>query len=548
MGLMASLLPAIGAAAALIRPDAADIKAASTIDAAQLRAHVRFLADDALEGRLPGSRGDQLAQRYIVAQFEALGLKPGAPGGGWLQIVPLVGVRTQAPAALGFTGSGKTEAAERSKDFMLVSGLQESEAGFKDAELVFVGYGIRAPEFGWDDFKGADLRGKVLLVMNNDPEEDPALFAGKTRLYYGRWTYKYEEAARRGAAAALIIHTTPSAGYPWQVVQTSWAGEQFELESAGEPRLPAKGWLTEEASRRVAALGGRDLDVLRRKALSPDFQPVALGVRVSASLKNQVRRQESANVLALLEGSHPELKSQSVIYSAHHDHLGVSEDASKPDRIYNGALDNASGTAALLALAGAFKGLPKVPPRSILFAALAAEEQGLLGSAYLAAHPPVPPGRLAAAINIDGINILGRTRDVVVVGYGKSSLDRLLEGFAAWQGRVVKPDSFPDRGFYYRSDQFNFAKIGIPSVFLGRSVDFIGRPEGWGREMTERWEATHYHQPSDEYRDDWDLSGAVENLRLLFHVGARAARDSKLPAWTAGDEFEAARKAALAAP
>jgi len=541
------------------QPTEAERRAASLITQDVLRAHTRFLASDLLEGRGPGSRGDSLAQAYILSQLQALGLKPGArggPEGGWLQPVPLVGVSTHQPREAVFLRTGERVSLKQHDDFIVSAGAPRPQLAFQDAEIVFVGYGIQAPEHGWDDFKGADVRGKVLLVLNNDPARDPRLFAGETRLYYGRWDYKYEKAAEVGAAAALIIHTTPSAGYPWQVVQTSWSGEQFELRSESARRLAAKGWLTEDAARRVVLLAGKDLDQLRQAAEGRDFRPVPLGVRLSLELASTIRDVTSANVLGVLEGSDPELKHEAVLVTAHHDHLGMEEigpgakggaGAVGVDRIYNGAVDNASGVAVLLAMARAFTALPAAPSRSILFAAVAAEEQGLLGSAHLAAHPPFGAGHLAAIVNMDGINIWGRTRDVTFVGLGKSDLDLVVQAVAAWQGRVVKPDQFPDRGFFYRSDQFSLARIGVPGIYLDTGTDFIGRPAGWGKEQAEAWEREHYHQPSDEYSDSWDLSGAVEDAQLLFYAALRVAQARAMPRWTPGDEFEAARKAALEA-
>ncbi len=528
------------------QPDDGERRAAAMIGDGALRAHIRYLADDLLEGRGPGSRGDLLGQRYIATQFELMGLKPAAPGGGWFQPVPLVGVTTHVPDTVRFRKGDDSVALRYRDDLIATSGLVKHKVAVRDADVVFVGYGIQAPEYRWDDFKGVDVRGKVLLIMNNDPAGDPKLFAGRTRLYYGRWDYKYEQAGRVGAAGAIIIHTTPSAGYPWQVVQTSWTGEEFELRAADGPRVPLRAWVTDDAARRIATLGGSDLDKLREQAESRDFKPVPLGVQLSMDLTCDIREQDTANVLGLLEGSDPQLKREMIVYTAHHDHLGIAaEGVAGADRIYNGAVDNASGTAALLALARAYRHLPKPPARSILFAAVGAEEQGLLGSEHLAAHPPAAPGYLAATINIDGVNIWGRTRDVNVIGHGKSSLDRLVDSVARLQGRVVTPDQFPDRGFYYRSDQFSLAKIGVPGVYLHSGIDVIGKPDGWGKEQQEKWEATRYHQPSDEYSDDWDLSGAVEDVQLLFYVGLRAATDRAMPQWNPGDEFEAARRDAI---
>jgi Zn-dependent M28 family amino/carboxypeptidase len=346
----------------------------------------------------------------------------------------------------------------------------------------------------------------------------------------------------------LIIHTTPSAGYPFQVVQTSWTGEQMALDGDESPRLAIEGWLTEDAARQVVALGGRDLDQLRASAEQADFRPQPLGVRLSTSVKSMVRKATTGNVLGLLPGNDPQHSQEWVVYMAHHDHLGMSDPRDqKSDAIYNGAVDNASGVAALLTIARAICSLPesKRPKRSILFATVGAEEQGLLGSKYFSLHPPIPAGRLAAVINIDGINFLGPTEDVEVIGKGKSDLDRFVTRTARWQNRVVVPDQNPDQGYYYRSDQFSLAKIGVPGVYLGTGLHVIGKPPQWGRIKTREWIDTVYHQPGDEYRDDWDLRGAVDDTRLLFYVGLQTADNSDLPAWTPGDEFELPRLHAL---
>jgi len=522
--------------------------AAATIRPAEIRAHVRFLASDLLEGRGPATRGDRLAQEYVATELESMGYVPGAPGGGWFQPVELVGITSHVPESLTVRKGGAAETLRFREDYIALSGLEAAEARLEDAEIVFVGYGIVAPEFGWDDYKGVDVRGKVLLMMNNDPEDDPALFAGRTRLYYGRWDYKYEIAADKGAAGAIIIHTTPSAGYPWQVVQSSWTGEQFELPDTGRPRIQVKAWTTEAASRRIAALGGQDLDALRAAAQKRDFRPVPLGVSVSLTLRNDVQRKTTANVIGRLPGSDPHLAEQALIYTAHHDHFGRNAGAAPgEDAIYNGALDNASGVAAMLAIARAFTALPQPPRRSVYFAAVAAEEQGLLGSAWLAAHPPVPAGRIAANINVDGLNVYGRTRDITMIGLGKSDLDDVILALAARQGRTVVPDQFPDRGFFYRSDQFNFAKIGVPAAYFDAGTDVIGKPAGWGKQRQEEYEAKYYHQPSDELRDDWDLAGGVEDAQLMFLLGVVVASQEQMPAWRPGDEFEAARQQALTA-
>jgi Zn-dependent M28 family amino/carboxypeptidase len=521
-------------------------KAASAIRAEGIRSDVRFLASDLLEGRGPATRGDQLAQTYIAARMEAIGLEPAAPGGGWLQPFDIVGIRSRNPDTIRLRRGGEAVDLRYRDDFIAFSGLAQDTVRIEDAEVVFVGYGIVAPEYDWDDYKGADFKGKVLLIMNNDPADDPKLFAGKTRLYYGRWDYKYEMAGRRGAAGAIIIHTTPSAGYPWQVVQTSWTGEGFSLPDDPAPRVSVKAWATEDASRKIARLGGQDLDALRAAAERKEFRPVPLGVTLSLTLNNEVQKKQTANVIGRVAGRDPLVAKEAVIYTAHHDHLGKKQDAAPgEDAIYNGALDNASGVAAILAVAEAMKALPQPPRRSVYFAAVAAEEQGLLGSKYLAQHPPVPVGRMAADINVDGVNIWGRSRDITMIGLGKSSLDDWVRALAAMQGRQVVPDQFPDKGYFYRSDQFSLAKVGVPAAYLEAGTEILGKPPGWGKEQHDAYEARDYHQPSDELRETWDLSGAVEDAQLIFYLGARVGNAAVMPAWKPGDEFEAARKKAL---
>ncbi len=389
------------------------------------------------------------------------------------------------------------------------------------------------------------MRGKILVVMNNDPADDPALFAGKTRLYYGRWTYKFEEATKKGALGALIIHTTPSAGYPWQVVQTSWGREGFSL-PGDQTRGLVHGWLTEEVARKIVALGGHDLDQLRAAAEKRDFAPVPLGVRFSAAWTNQVRHVKTANVLAALPGRDPALAKEMVIFSAHHDHLGIGTKKNGDD-IYNGALDNASGVAQILATADALMRITPAPRRTILFAAVGVEESGLLGSAYLAEHPPVVAGKIAADLNIDGIDIWGHARDIGYVGLGKSSLDAVVKKAAGEEGRVVTGDLFPDRGHFYRSDQFSFARVGVPCIYFSAGTDFAGHPKEWGRQQIERYEAERYHQPTDQIDDTCNRDGAGDDAQLLAVIGLRIADADAMPKWNAGDEFEAARLAAVKA-
>jgi len=533
------------AAAALELPDGAE-SASQRITPAVIAGAVRYLSDDLLEGRGPASRGDELARAYIASQFEQMGLQPGAADGTWQQSFDVVGITSQAPKTWTFTAkSGALELAFWN-DFIAVAGQQVEATRIDDAEVVFVGYGITAPEYGWDDYK-TDVRGKIVVIVNNDPDWDEKLFAGKLRLYYGRWDYKYENAARHGAAGAIIIHTVPSAGYPFQVVQTSWTGEQFELPAGDEPRLLVSGWVTEAAAQKLFQQAGKDLAASVQAAGKKSFKPLALGTRTSIAFTNTITRKRTANVLGLLRGSDPRLRDEVVIYTAHHDHLGVGEPDSTGDRIYNGALDNAAGVSQMLAIARAFTALPQPPKRSILFLAVGVEESGLLGSQHYARNPTFAPGRIAANINFDGAAIWGRSKDIILIGKGKSSLDAVAEAVAATQDRIVVPDQFPDRGFFYRSDQFNFARIGVPALYFDAGIQQRNRPEGWGKEQMERWEARNYHQPSDEIDASWNFEGTVEDARVGFLCGASVATTEALPQWNPGDEFEAARQSALQA-
>ncbi len=512
-----------------------------------IAAPTRFLSHDLLEGRGPGSRGDQIAIEYIASEFQGLGLLPGEPGttgASYLQEVPLVGLKANPPPTVNFTRTGGVAgevALAVPDDLVVMSGVQRPSVEIAASELVFVGYGIVAPEFRWDDYKDVDVRGKTVVVMNNDPETDPQLFAGKTRLWYGRWDYTYLEAARHGAAAAIVIHTTHSAGYPWQVVTTSNARQKFELPAGSEPRLSAKLWATEEGTRKLVALGGEDLDALRAAAERREFRPKPLGSTMKLAFTTTLTTLTSANVLGLLPGNDPELSREVVVFTAHHDHLGIGA-PKNGDAIYNGAIDNASGVGGLLALARAASLSPR-PRRSLLFLAVTAEEQGLLGSEYYCAHPTFAPGRIAADLNMDTLNVDGRTTDVGYVGLGKSTLDDVVRSVAAGQGRTVRGDAFPDRGSFYRSDQFSFAKIGVPSIYVSGGPGFVGRPPGWGEARVVDYETHRYHQPSDEYDPRWDWSGAVQDVELLLESGFAVANADALPSWRAGDEFASVPRA-----
>ncbi len=528
-------------------PVSAEQVAEQTITADLMRDYVRELSDDKYEGRGPGSRGDSSARQYLVAEMEKLGLEPAAADGSWEQTFSLVGLTSDQPLEWNFSNADASLTLEQWDDFIVSSGVQAERAEVTEAELVFVGYAIQAPEYAWDDFKEVDLEGKVLLIMNNDPDWDPDLFEGKTRLWYGRWDYKYLSAARQGAAGAIIIHTQPSAGYPFQVVQTSWTGEQFELEAAGEPRLQVEAWVTEDTARDLVEMAGRDLDALREAADNRDFEPVPLGITTSIGMAVGLNRVETANILGLIPGSDPELSDEVVIYTAHHDHLGIGTPNESGDVIYNGAMDNASGVAQIMAIARALKRLPEAPRRSVLFALVGAEEQGLLGSLYYANNSTFPPGKIAANLNYDGGNIWGHTHDVTYIGLGKTTIDAIVSGIAAEQGRVVKPDQFADRGYFYRSDQFSFAKIGVPAMYLDTGTDFVDRPPDWGREQVDHYTDVNYHQPSDEYDDSWNFDGMIADAVLGFWAGLAIANADEMPQWNEGDEFEAARLDALEA-
>ena len=522
----------------------AERAAVNRVTANEISAHLRFLADDMLEGRKPGSAGDELAIRYLAAQLEAMGYQPAGEGGTYLQKVPLIELAAEPPHDVTFKAGEKSLVLHAGNglaaDLVLDPSAQKELEAVKDAPLVFVGYGITAPEYGWDDYKDADVRGKVVVLMNMNPP-----FKGEgVRLWYGRWDYKYLNAARHGAVGALVIHTTESAGYPWQVVVTSSSTPRQQLPpELGDVSMEFQGWVSEAATMKLAQLGGQDLDKLRAAAQGKDFRPVPLGSELSLSMPVRMRQIESANVIGILPGTDPTLRGEAVLYTAHHDHLGkVTPVPPATDGIYNGALDNASGCATVLAIAHAATFAP--PRRSVLVAFVTAEEQGLLGSKWLSLHPPVPANHIAADINLDSVNKWGKTTDLGVLGLGKSSTDAVVRKVAAEQGRTVHGDPFPDRGAFYRSDMFSMAHVGVPPVAVKGGPDYAGRPKGWGDEQLLDYDRHDYHQPSDEYHGDWDLSGDVQDAQLQLVVGLRLANAPSLPSWTPGDEFEKARKTA----
>ncbi|MGH9766457.1 MAG: M20/M25/M40 family metallo-hydrolase, partial [Blastocatellia bacterium] len=517
--------------------------AASQVGESNLRAHVKYLADDMLEGRGPGSRGGMLAAKYIAAQFESLGLEPAAADRSYFQQVQMIGSRPDPSTRFVVkSGAGDTEF-KFGDDFVGGTDLEQTELQV-NGEIIFVGYGVSAPESNWDDYKGLDVRGKVLLIMVNDPPASPSepnLFGGKALTYYGRWTYKYEEAARRGAAGVILIHTNDSAGYGWSVVRNSWGGERFGLvPEANTPALKLKSWVTEEAARRIAQMGGKNLDQLRQSAASRAFKPVSLNARVDMTLRTQVQRLTSPNVVAIYRGNDPTLKNEFVVYSAHWDHLGIRPDQSG-DNIYNGAVDNATGVAAMIAIANAFNALAIKPRRSILFIATTAEEQGLLGAEYYARHPLAPIPHTVANINLDSLNVLGTTTDTMPLGADRSTLGKYIEEVAKENNLTISPDARPEQGSFYRSDHFPFAKAGIPAVSLKSGTKFVGHHDKWGEEQFQDYNQHRYHQPADEYSPNWDFSGMVQQARLAFWIGLRVANTSETPQWNKGDEFERAR-------
>jgi Zn-dependent M28 family amino/carboxypeptidase len=534
---------AVGLAIA-IAPAAADDNPVSRITAAGLLADTKALSDDAMGGRGPGSPGDRKARAYLAKRLKEIGFAPGGLGGGWEQPFPIVGVTMQHPASWKFSmPSGESASFRWWDDFIGNSGVQAPKVSLTNAEVVFVGYAIEAPEFQWDDFKGVDVAGKILLILNNDPDWDESLFAGKKRLYYGRWDYKYDSAARHGAAGAIIVHTEPSAGYGWNVVQTSWSGTSFELPSRDEPRVRLRGWMTEDAARKLVKTAGKSLDELVAAAKKREFKPVPLGITTSLAFNVKLENTETANVIGILRGADPVLRDEAMIYTAHHDHLGVGEPDAKGDKIYNGALDNASGCAQVLAIAEAFAATTPRGKRSVVALFVGGEEQGLLGSEYYAAHPTIPIEKIVANLNIDGGNIFGRTSDVAIIGKGKSDLELRLAAAAQSQHRTVVDEPEPDKGYYYRSDQLNFARAGVPALYFKSGQTYIGRPDGWGRDKEAEYRKTRYHQPSDVVTPQWDFSGMVEDDVLAYRIGWDVTRGGPPPAWFPGDEFEAKRKA-----
>jgi Zn-dependent M28 family amino/carboxypeptidase len=515
------------------------------IDLDALLAHTKTLASDEYEGRAPGTKGEELAVTYLADQFKKAGLKPGNTDGTYFQSVPLVGI-TPTPAPLVFKKGAQQQTLKWKDDVVAWTKHVAPSASIENSELVFVGYGVDAPEFNWDDYKGTDLKGKTLVMLVNDPpvpdpnnpgELDAKTFGGKAMTYYGRWTYKYEIGAQKGAAGVLIVHETGPAGYGFNVIQGK-TGEQFDLVTPDKNmgRVAVEGWITLDQTKALMQSAGQDFDALKAQAATREFKPVPLGVTASMTIKNSLRTIASRNVVAKVEGSDPKLKDEYVVYTAHWDHFGKTADG-----IFHGAEDDALGCAALIEVGRAFTKLPAPPRRSILFLAVTAEEQGLLGSQYYSVTPIYPLAKTVADINMDSWNTHGRTKDLTLVGFGASDLDDYARDAAAEQGRVVHGDAEPEKGFFYRSDHFNFAKQGVPALDPEGGVEYIGKPPDYGKQVRDEWTERRYHTPKDVVYPDWDLSGVNEDLKVYFAVGYRIAQADKIPEWKPGNEFKAKR-------
>jgi Zn-dependent M28 family amino/carboxypeptidase len=544
----AAWVAATCASAAFFAPAfAASKPGANSIQSAELLAHTRVLASDAFEGRGPGTPGEEKTVRYLTEQFRGFGLQPGMPDGSWTQDVPILGVKSEVQFTLG------GEALVFPQDYVGWSPEPGTTATVPATDLVFVGYGISAPEYGWDDFKGVDVRGKTVVILINDPpipdptdatKLDATQFGGPAMTYYGRWTYKFEEAGRRGAAAALIIHETKPAAYPWFVVVNSWGRERFDLESDHAPKSKVAGWLSLERAQKLFAANGTTYEAMKVAALKRDFRPVPLKEKAAFTAQNRSRSVKSKNVLAKLTGREAKLRDEWVVITAHWDHLGRNSELAG-DQIFNGAADNAIGTAGLLELAEAFARAPRAPKRSVLFLSVTAEEQGLLGAAHYVAQPPYPLAKTVANLNMDGANQWGRTRDIRQIGRGASTLDAILDAAAKSQKRAVLPDAHPERGMFYRSDHFEFMKGGVPALYLKSGDEYLGKPAGYGESKVNQYIDRDYHKVSDEVKPDWDLSGAVEDLRLIHDLAWRIAEQRRPPQWKPGSEFKAVRDAQL---
>ena len=523
-------------------------KALSQIDEAEYTQRIKTLASDEFQGRLPATEGETKTINYLRDEYRKIGLKPGN-GDSYFQEVGLVQITSHPDERLEIKGTGRGLSLGLGSQFVAQTRRMVDKIDVRDAEMVFAGYGIVAPEYNWNDYAGLDAKGKIVVVLVNDPgfaTQDSALFTGRAMTYYGRWTYKYEEAARQGAAGVLIVHEPAPAGYPWFVVQSGWSGPEFHMEAADKnmSRCQFEGWISGIAARSLFGQAGLNYEEEIDKAAKPGFTYQPFGLTASLSLTNDISYSKSNNVLALLPGT--DRADEIVIYSAHWDHFGVNPEMDG-DNIFNGARDNATGTAALLELADAFVNAPEPPRRSILFLAVTAEEQGLLGSAYYAAHPVYPLNKTVAALNMDALNIFGKMKDITVIGLGNSQLDAYVEAAATAQGRYVRPDPEPEKGIFFRSDHFSFAKEGVPSLYTKMGIDHVSKSQDEVLAISNKWTAELYHKPGDEYDPaTWDLSGAIDDIRLMFRVGYQLSRENTFPEWNDGNAFKARRDADMA--
>ncbi len=517
------------------------INAMQKIDPLRIRQHVRFLSHDLLEGRGTGQRGGDIAAEYMATQFALLGLKPAGENGSYMQRVPMVGVTTLPETTFSLVSQrGDARNLKFLDEYVGMDQTQQPKSSI-DADIVYVGYGIEAPEYQWDDYKGVDVRGKVLLMLVNEPDSnDPKFFKGRALTYYGRWTYKYEEAARKGAVGVILIHKTDMASYPWEVVRNSNSGEKSYLKLDGTPKLKVASWVQLDIAKLMTAGAGLDLDKLMVDARSRDFKPVALPVKLKAEMVSKIRPFESNNVVGMLPGADAALKDEAVLYTAHYDHLGIRPDQ-PGDNIYNGADDNATGCGILLEMANAFTQSMQKPRRSILFAAVTAEEQGLLGSEYLGKHPPIPAGKIALDLNFDDIPPLGAPQEVEVSGAERTTFFPIVHALAMEFRLNIRPDAHPEAGYYYRSDHFSLARVGIPAFSVSPGAKYKGHDEAWGLKQAEEYTEKHYHQPSDEFDPKADFTADAVMARFGFALGWQAANMSQIPGWQKGDEFEAAR-------
>jgi Zn-dependent M28 family amino/carboxypeptidase len=521
--------------------------AMQTIDPERIRAHVRFLADDLLEGRGTGQRGGDIAAQYIATQFALYGLKPAGDNGTYLQKVPMVGVTTLPESTFTIvSNSGQPMNLKLLDDYVTSNQTQQPQSDI-NTEIVYVGYGIEAPEYNWDDYKSTDVKGKVLLMLVNEPpSDDPRFFKGKALTYYGRWTYKYEEAARKGAVGVILIHKTDMASYGWDVVRNSWSGEAAYLKAEGVPKLTAASWVQLEVARKLAATAGMDLDKMMLEARSRDFRPIPLPARLQAHLVSGIRPFDSNNVIAMLPGTSTKLKNEAVMYTAHYDHLGIAPNQ-PGDKIYNGANDNATGCGILLEIARAYSAAGTKPARSIIFASVTGEEKGLLGSEYLGKHPPIPAGNISLDLNYDDVPPLGSPEETEVSGSERTDFYPVVQSTAKDFRLAIRPDARPEAGHYYRSDHFSLARVGVPSFSINEGMKYKGHDTNWGMQQAEDYTAKRYHQPTDEYHPDMDFTGDAAMARFGFALGWKAASMPQSVSWEKGDEFEPARLKSQAA-